>query len=748
MQKIFCDSDDKVEDYLKLLEGEELIACDTETNGFSPYTNKLWSVQFGDINETVAILFPYHALNENSRKLLRKFTADKVIIAHNAKFDYKFLYINGFDIKGTYCTMEAEKTLFAGKYFTFGLKDVLLRRFQIQMDKEVRAVFYSTDPNEVSEFQHRIDAAGGDEWAAWDEETIEYALDDIIYLPEIYHDQQKDAKELGMNNIHWLENKLVPVVGDMENRGVGLDVAATKKFHSKVSKRRDELNLELFGTLEKSYNISWQREYATRMKLWDSWKSTHEPIVAASNKLRVEGDKRKKTQEALDMVQASLKKQPFASKPKPDSPFSSTSPTKLKMALEEVTGLIIPTTGKEWLEENIHLHPAIADLTEFRKYDKLCQFCELVNDINPKTGKIHADFNQNGTKSGRFSCSNPNLQQIPARTDEAKEFRGLFRPKEGHKFVGADLAGIELVIIAYFSKEQVLIDAINRGDDVHCFSMGGLLSCDYSALVHAKKVSDDDLSKEETLAIQIARDDFHLTFNMPELEKKATLHEWVATLRDYTKTITYGLAYGLSAYGLSRKFHCSYEDAELFISKFFGLYPNIKKFLNVEEDLGIKRLYAVNPLGRRRWFTYPRKKTYEMVEKEVIKALDKQKRLWDSVEDDEWEALMTEALKLAEKEHRGKINSIKRQAGNFFPQSMCADMIKLAMVKFGHKFVGSSNDEGLILQIHDELIAEVLEENVEEASKVLDEAMVYAVTKFMPEIITKVEVKVMDRWEK
>jgi DNA polymerase I-like protein with 3'-5' exonuclease and polymerase domains len=744
MNKLFVSSDEAVADALALLDPKDILSGDTETDGLSPYMNQLWSVQLGD--RDTSILFPYHALSEPSRKLLREYMRTRTVIFHNAKFDSKFLFINGFDLKSTYCTQEVERTLFAGKYFTFGLKDVLLRRFQIQMDKEAREIFYSSNPREKSEFQKRVDELGP--WKAWNEELIEYALEDIAYLHEIYDGQQEDAKQLGMSNILYLENKLVPVVGRMENRGVNLDIPETKKFQGRVTKLRDKQKQNIFGLLEKNYNISWRREYADRMKLWDSWKSSHEKIVAESNKLRVEGDRRKKSPEGLKMVENSLKRQPFSTKPKEDNPFSASSPVKLQQALTETVGFPVTTTGKEWLEENIHLHEAIAGLVEFRKYEKLCQFCELMEDINEKTGLIHADFHQNGTKSGRFSCSNPNLQQIPAKSDEAKEFRALFRPREGYKFLGADYAGIELVIIAYFSGEQILIDAINRDDDVHCFTMSLFLGTGYEALVKAKK--ELELSVEEIYALADARKRFEQSFSMPELAKKTNINDWVKALRDYTKTLTYGLAYGLSEFGLSRKFHCSYEDAQLFILRFFDNYPNLKKFLSIQEELGFERKYAVNPLGRRRWFFAPKPKSYEAIESEVIKKLDKQKRLWDSVTDEEWEGLMAAAIKDAEKEYKSRINGIKRQAGNFFPQSMCADMIKLAMVRFDTRMIaaGLKDDEGLWATIHDELQVVVKDENVEKASEILKEAMLYGVHKFMPDIKIKIDVTVSDRWVK
>lgn len=744
MRKIFCSSDGAVSDLLELLDKEEYLALDTETDGLNPHINKLWSIQIGD-RET-ALLFPYQALSEKSRNILRDYLRTRTIIAFNAKFDLKFLFVNGFDIAQSYDCYEVEKILFAGKYFTFRLKDVLLRRFQVQMDKEPRAIFYSDDPKKKSEFQLRADEVGDLE--AWDEETINYAIGDIEYLHEIMDGQLDDAKVLGMANVSWLENHLVPVVAKMENRGVMLDYVATKKFLSRVSLIRDELKQKIFALLEKNYNISWKREYSQRVKIWDLWKQSHEEIKKESNKFRVEGDRRKKTSEALSMVASSEKKKPYAIKPRADNPFSPTSPLKLQQALTETVGFPVTTTGKEWLEENIHLHEAIADLVEFRKFDKLCQFCELTEDINVVTGLIHAEFHQNGTKSGRFSCSNPNLQQIPSKTDEAKEFRALFKPEEGYKFVGADLAGIELVIIAYFSEEQILIDAINKNLDVHCFTMSLFLGCDYPALVALKKglnMKDKPLANFDSVIE--SRRLFEEQFSMPELAKKESMSEWVKALRDYTKTLTYGLAYGLSEFGLSRKFHCSFEDAQSFISKFFISYPNLKKFLHIEEELGWERKYAVNPLGRRRWFSSPRKKSYEELEKEVIKSLDKQKRLWDSVSDEEWDNLMSKAIQEEEKALKGKINSVKRQAGNFFPQSMCADMVKLAMIRFEKNFVGEP-EEGLIITVHDELIVKAKSENSEHASKILEECMIYAVHKFMPDIVVNVDAKIMDKWEK
>jgi DNA polymerase I-like protein with 3'-5' exonuclease and polymerase domains len=746
LNKIYIANDREVKEALSVLEKgldeTRLLSADTETNGFDGRLSKLWSVQLG--TRTDSMLFPYFALNQTSKNLLRKFTEDKTLIAHNAKFDYKFMVLNGFGINKVYCTQESEKILWQGKYFTWGLKDVLLRRFQIQLSKEERKDFYDGTFDALrKEF--------GD-FGVWEQrpDLIEYALDDIVYLHELYDDQQKDIKELGMDDLAWLENELVPVVADMEIRGVGLNVEATKKFEGKVTLRRDELSRDIFTALGNSFSLRWQREYIEKMKLWDAWKLDHETIKS-ENSERDPNDRRRKTTEAKTAVAESNLARPFKKEPAATKAFNPNSPPNLKMALSEIIGIELTTTNKEWLEENINLHPSIATLVEYRKFNKLVEFCAIKDELHERTKRIHASFNQNGTKSGRFSCQDPNLQQIPARSDEAKEFRSLFIAGDGYKFIGADLAGIELVILAYFSEEEGLLEAINSGKDVHCYTMSHLLNCSYETLVALKNGETPafDAMLEFDNAIRV----FHEGFGMPELVKvRDDATAWVKKFRDYVKTLTYGMAYGLTAWGLSVKFHCSHDDAKEFIKRFFGVYGKLKTFIQQEENLGYERKYAENPTGRRRWFSVPKMKSYAQVEAELIKKFDKDDRIWESVTDSEWDIAIAEALKDAKKEYEGKIGYIKRQAGNFFPQSLNADIVKLAMIKFDREFNKVEGvdklEEGLVLTIHDELIPRVADERTEIGKKLLKESMEYAVHKFMPEIYQNVECEVSDYWKK
>lgn len=739
MMKYFVDSDSKVQEAIELLGNTQVIGVDTETDGLNFWSNTLWCIQIsnGDVN----MLFPYHAMNEESRQLLRGYLRDKTMVAHNAKFDYKFLRLNGFDVKDIHCTQIVEKCLYQGKYFTWGLKDLVLRRFQVQMSKEERTEFHDgTLTKLVAEYGP---------WGAWEQapHLVEYALEDIVYLTDIRDQQLQEASECGMDNVLRLENSVIRPVAEIELRGVYLDRDAVKKFESLVTERRDTLGHEIFTLLEKSWGEYWLKEFTRRMDLWNRWQLDHRKVVEQSNKMRDPSDKRRKSEDAKKMVDKSLKKKPFAVAPKPENQFNPNSPLKLKPALSNLVGFEIPNTTKDWLEENIGLHTAIETLVEYRKFEKLAQFCQLTEDINPVTGRIHGQFNQAGTESGRFSSSDPNLQQIPARSEEAKQFRALFKPRPGYKYIQADYAGLELVIIAEASEEDVLVEAINRGDDLHCFTMSIMIGCPYDILVKLKDGEEISFTEEGTFLD--ARERFESTFSMPELKKvgKTKSTQWVKKFRDYVKTITYGTAYGLSEFGMSNKFHCTVDDAKSFIKLFFDAYPSLGRFLKTQGELGFQRGYALNPFGRRRYLNHPKKKSYGEVEQGVIKELNAQKRLWDSVEDKEWEELMTKAINKAEREYKSKLNSIRRRAANFYPQSVNADMIKVAIYLFDKYFEGGA-DEGLILTVHDELIAEVKEENLEAGVQALQKAMETAGRRFLKKVNIEVDVQTMNKWEK
>lgn len=729
IKNIFVYSDNKVSEALQLLGDDKVIALDTETAGLDAYTCPLWSIQLGNRNG-INILFPYNALNEGGRNLLREYLHGKTILAHNCRFDFKMLKVNGFRITSAWDTLNTEKAIYAGKYFTFSLKEVVKRRFGVSLDKEVVRDFYD------GTFEALINEKGT--WAAWEQKYIDYGLDDIRYLFDIYDSQVEEAKELDMENVVWLENKLVIVNGNQELKGVWLDKAPVKKFAAEMSLKRDTVGLEINSKLENAWRMVWQKEYASRLKIWNTWKIQHDQIKL-ENSERDPNDKRKKTTAAKAAVEASNKKKPFVKIPDSENAFNPKSPIKLKAALSELTKFPLETTKHDWLEENMDLHPVIGELIEYRKYEKLAQFTEIVTLINPVTGRLHPEINL--IRTGRESYKNPNLQQIPIRTEEGKQFRGMFKAAKGNKLVGADYAGIELVILAELSNEKVLLDAINEDRDLHCNTISLILGCPYELVIRVK-----EQSMTSTDNIEVYRENFEKEFSLAELTKEANLSKWVKKLREYIKTITYGVVYGLSEFGLMTKFHCSFDEAKRLRDLFFKTYPNMKKFLDEAGYSGLNEGYAKTPLGRRRWFSFPKQKSYTEVEAGVIKTLDKQKRIWESVTEDEWDELIDKAIKEAERELKSRKNTIRRQAANMKIQGCSADITKLAKVLIQQSIPEEQGQ--IILSIHDELWVECREEYAETAKEILEKDMTRAAKKFLPTAKIAVEANICDSWEK
>jgi len=213
-------------------------------------------------------------------------------------------------------------------------------------------------------------------------------------------------------------------------------------------------------------------------------------------------------------------------------------------------------------------HPFAKALIEHRRVSKLISsFAEkLPKHINPITGRIHPEFLQHGTDTGRFTCQNPNLQQIP----QNQEWRDLFVAVDGYKIITADYSQIELRILAEYSKDDKFLDAYKAGQDLHARTA--------SEMFH---ISIDQVTKDQ---------------------------------RNIAKTINFGLCYGMSAAGLSERLSITTDQAEEFINAYFRAYPQVKKTL---QKLGIKAVtdcYSKTLLGRRRYY----KKAYSFSSQKSI----------------------------------------------------------------------------------------------------------------------------------
>jgi DNA polymerase-1 len=221
------------------------------------------------------------------------------------------------------------------------------------------------------------------------------------------------------------------------------------------------------------------------------------------------------------------------------------------------TGWSTDAAVLEKLEDD---HPVVKLVLEHRTLSKLLStYVEALPAlVEPETGRVHTDFNQAVTATGRLSSSNPNLQNIPIRTEFSRRIRKAFLPEEGWRMISADYSQIELRILTHLSGEEVLVKAYNEGDDVHALTARLLLDI-------------EEVSPEE---------------------------------RRLGKTINFGVIYGMGAQRLARETGMGQARAKEFLSLYKQRYPKVFAFLELQERLALSRGYVETILGRRRPFHF------------------------------------------------------------------------------------------------------------------------------------------------
>ncbi|MEA3342094.1 MAG: DNA polymerase I, partial [Chloroflexota bacterium] len=246
--------------------------------------------------------------------------------------------------------------------------------------------------------------------------------------------------------------------------------------------------------------------------------------------------------------------------------FNIASPKQLQEILFTEQGLSVikktktgPSTDAEVLAELAKDHPLPAKIIEYRQYAKLknTYVDALPEMIHPDTGRVHASFNQVVTATGRLSSSDPNLQNIPVRTNEGREIRSAFVPGEpGWVLLAADYSQIELRVLAHFSQDEQLSEAFANDEDIHA-RVAGLVN----------GVPPDEVTRE---------------------------------MRRQAKAVNFGVIYGQSGFGLSKQLGIEREEAERFIDEYFAGYPGIEKFMSKTLAECRRNGYVSTILGRRR----------------------------------------------------------------------------------------------------------------------------------------------------
>ncbi|HXF28892.1 MAG TPA: DNA polymerase, partial [Chlamydiales bacterium] len=289
-----------------------------------------------------------------------------------------------------------------------------------------------------------------------------------------------------------------------------------------------------------------------------------------------------------------------------------------------------PSTSAEVLETLSINYPIAQKILDYRSVEKLrsTYVDTLPQEMNPKTGRIHCQFNQSVAATGRLSCQNPNLQNIPVRSELGKKIREAFRPeKKGWSFLSADYSQIELRLLAHVSEDEGLLQAFHTGVDVHAYT-----------------------------ASQI--------FQVP-------IDQVTSDMRHRAKAVNFGIIYGQQAFGLSQELKIPLSDAARFIEAYYARYPRVKDYIEHTKELARKCGKAVTLTGRER----------------QIPEITSSNQM-----------LRTQA---------------ERLATNTPLQGTAADLIKIAMLRIDEWMRREKFLSFAILQIHDELIFETLDEEIE-----------------------------------
>lgn len=308
----------------------------------------------------------------------------------------------------------------------------------------------------------------------------------------------------------------------------------------------------------------------------------------------------------------------------------------LKPKNKTKTGFSTDAAVLESLREE---HEIIGKLLEYRHISKLrsTYVDALPTQISKRDGRLHGDFNQTVTSTGRLSSSNPNLQNIPIRTEIGRRIRRAFIAAPGNSLISADYSQIELRLLAHMCEDETLIDAFEKNQDIHARTAGEI-------------------------------------YEIP-------IEDVTSDIRRVGKTINFALVYQQGAYSTGLDLGISTKEAQGFIDKYFARYPKVQGFLLNTIEEARSKSYARTIWGRRRYFTHLHDRN------DNVRKAD------------------------------------ERAACNAPIQGSAADLIKLAMIQLDKELKAENSNARLTMQVHDELVLEVPDNEIEATKAILERAM-------------------------
>jgi DNA polymerase I-like protein with 3'-5' exonuclease and polymerase domains len=599
------------------------ISIDTEATKLDTITAE-WILLQIKLGEDIYLL--------DARTLDRKFlsylvdlikSSGKTVLAHNSKYDLKIIYRGtGILLENVHDTMLVESILYrgTGKVF-YSLAELVELYCGETLNKDVRSTFEN--------FQGELSA-----------EQLAYSALDVLHLEKIYSKQLEYITSKGLGNTVTLEMNLVPVLVVMELTGVYLD-------------KEEWLALEKQAILDAGESHKKVLDEISNKIEFDKYANGSDLATALCIPI-----KSKRDRATLESIV-----NPEAIKEWLISTININSSRQLLAVLTNIYDLDITSTEEKVLKD-VKENEIIPYLLAYRGYTKKVSTYgeDFLKHVHPVTGRVHSEFLQNGTASGRFSSTNPNLQNIPAD----KEYRKPFKAPPGKMMLSLDYSQQEYRLAGAISKDPIIIDSYVRGKDMHTAT---------ASIIFGKEITD--ITKEE---------------------------------RNLGKTINFAVLYGSTAYGLAFNLKIPPKQAEEFLDKFYAGYPTLTAFKNAVEDAIWQRKYSSTVMGR--------------------------KRYWED------KILFVDHREAEKYEQR-----VRREGFNHIVQGTGADVTKLAMIKM-FKENPFGEDFKLVMQIHDEIVAEVNEAIVKEAEEFGKKCMIDVFQPFLGAIPASVEGQASPYWSK
>ena len=342
-------------------------------------------------------------------------------------------------------------------------------------------------------------------------------------------------------------------------------------------------------------------------------------------------------------------------------PFNIDSPKQLGVVLYEeleleknpkktATGQY--TTREAELERLAPRHEIIRDVLDYRNARKLKSVYvdQLPESVNPKTGRLHTHYSQAWTSTGRMQSNNPNLQTIPIRKERGRDIRAAFVARDDdHLLLSADYSQIELRVMAELSGDKGMMDAFINGEDIHQVTASKVF-----------KVEKDEVTRE---------------------------------MRDKSKTVNFGIIYGISAFGLQQRLNIPRGEAKELIDNYFEKYPGVQEYIDRTIEFAKEHGYVATQTGRRRY----------------IRDINSRSRT--------------------------VVNAAERLAMNSPIQGTAADMLKLAMIKVHNALREGGFKTKILLTVHDELVFDMPKAEADTVMPVIEAAMKSAMPMKVPIVV-------------